>query len=585
MGTRHIEAGLSPCAEDRYAGSADEGLIRMSTHMNMKPSQEGKPCPLSITLTAALLLMIGLLPFAASARLLPALDTSSPYATMRSFEQEMERIASLYQAYRAQPSTWSQRQLGAAAHRAADQLLDMSHVPPATQGRVGARFLLELADIFLRLPEVPPETIPGAPGQTGRPLPVRWNLPNTEIRIERINTGDGPPEYRFSSATVARIGEFHRAVMDQPPLRPAPLTHWRQAQILIVGPLVPQGWVDQLPEALRRPVLETAVWKTLAAVIVIGAALVLAIAWFGITRRWVRGASSLRRVMRWMTVPFVLALGTSLAHFLIDRQINLTGPLADIEAMINSLLLYMAGAWMVALACRFIAEAIIASPKIPDEGYDAHLLRLLARVAGFIGAATVLIYGANELGLPALGVAAGLGVGSVALALASQSTVENLFGGVSIFADRPFRVGDTIRFNDLRGMVESIGPRSTRIRAADGTIITVPNADIARAHVNNLSVRDRFLFDHRVNLPVDAKTTRISALLAALQKLLQDHPFVEKAEGLPRVRLIALSPDAGGIHLLAHVIAADEEAFLQMQESLLLRIMEVLAEDASRVVA
>jgi MscS family membrane protein len=234
----------------------------------------------------------------------------------------------------------------------------------------------------------------------------------------------------------------------------------------------------------------------------------------------------------------------------------------------------------MALIFRFLAEAIIASPRVPDDGYDAHLLRLLARVTGFIGAFAVLVYGANDVGLPALGVAAGLGVGSVALALASQSTVENLFGGLSIFADRPFRVGDFIRFNDLKGNVESIGPRSTRIRAPDGTLTTVPNADIAKAHVNNLSVRNSFLFEHRVNLPSGATAAQITALLAMFRKSLEEHPAIEKSDGPPHVRLTSLAPDSGGIHLFAHVIAKDEEAFLQTQEALLLRIMKLLADDA-----
>jgi MscS family membrane protein len=251
----------------------------------------------------------------------------------------------------------------------------------------------------------------------------------------------------------------------------------------------------------------------------------------------------------------------------------------DLEALITTLLLYFAAAWATALVCRFLAEAIIASPRVPDDGYDAHLLRLLARVTGFIGGIAVLVYGANDLGLPALGVAAGLGVGSVALALASQSTVENLFGGVSIFADRPFRVGDVIRFNDLKGIVESIGPRSTRIRAPDGTLTTVPNADIARAHVNNLSVRNSFLFEHRVNLPSGATAAQITALLAMFRKLLEEHPAIKKSDGPPHVRLTSLAPDSGGIHLFAHVIAVDEEAFLQTQEALLLRIMKLLADE------
>jgi MscS family membrane protein len=531
-------------------------------------------------LAGLFLLAFAGLPFGAAAGLLPALDTSSPYATMRSFDQEMKRIATLYEAYRAHPSDRAQRTLSIAVRRAADQLLDMSHVPPATQPKVGARSLAELADILLRIPEISPETIPGAPGQTNRPIPARWTLPGTELRIERVNQGDAPPDFRFSAATIEHLGQFHFAIIGQPPVRPAPLTHWRQAQIEIAGPLFPQGLIDSLPRSLRRPILEAAPWKILASLLVMLMSFGVIIAWVAMIRRLARDASPTRRTARWLTVPLVLAATTGFAHYVIDRQINLTGILWDIETLATTVLLYLAAAWATALACRFVAEAIIASPRIPDEGYDAHLLRLLARVTGFIGGATVLVYGANDLGLPALGVAAGLGVGSVALALASQSTVENLFGGVSIFADRPFRVGDNIRFNDLRGTVESIGPRSTRIRAMDGTLTTVPNADIARAHVNNLSVRNSFLFEHRVSFPAGANAAQITALLAALRKLLEEHPEVEKSDGGPHVRLTSLATDAGGIHLFAHVIAKDEEAFLQTQEALLLRIMQLITGDA-----
>ena len=528
---------------------------------------------------AFLMLLLGLLPLAGSARLLPALDTSSPYATMRSFDQEMQRIAALHQAYRAQPSARAQRALGAAASRAANQLLDMSHVPPATHQRLGLRTLLELADIMLRLPEIAPETIPGAPGQTGKPVPIRWTLPDTEIRIERISQGDAPPDFRFSSSTVARIGEFHFAIIDQPPLRPAPLTHWRQAQIEMAGPLVPMRLIENMPRWLRRPIGEAPLWKILATTVVTILAFAVIITWGRVIRRIARNTTPTRRAARWLTVPLVIALTASLAHHLIDRQINLTG-VFDLEALVTTLLLYIAGAWAIALIFRFLAEAIIASPRVPDDGYDAHLLRLLARITGFIGSVAVLVYGANDLGLPALGVAAGLGVGSVALALASQSTVENLFGGVSIFADRPFRVGDLIRFDGLNGIVESIGPRSTRIRAPDGTLTTVPNADIAKAHVNNLSVRNSFLFEHRVNLPSGATAAQITALLAMFRQLLEEHPAIAKSDGPPHVRLTSLAPDSGGIHLFAHVIAKDEEAFLQTQEALLLRVMKLLSDDA-----
>lgn len=520
-------------------------------------------------------LLLGALPAAGQGRLLPALDTSSPHATMQSFLAEKQRLAALFAAYRANPTHAAGRTLRDAVHRASDQLLDLSDVPAATQRKVGARSIAELADILLRLPEIPPGSIPGAPGHAGG-LPLRWTVPGTEIRIERVGGADAPADYRFSRASVARLQEFHSLAMDQPPLRPALLTQWREAQIQQGGPLFPPDLVAGLPAPLRRTVLETPVWKIVASVAVIAMSLLGVVAWGELVRRWTRGASALRRVLRWLTVPLVLALAVALGHEVIDGEINLSGALSDAETLGAIFMLHVAGAWAAILAFRLVAEAIIASPRVPDDSYDAHLLRLLARIGGLLAAAAVMVYGANSIGIPALGLVAGLGVGGIAVALASQSTVENLFGGVSIFADRPFRVGDTIRFQEATGTVESIGPRSTRIRGPDGTLTTVPNADIAKAHVTNLSVRSRFLFDHQVVLPPDTNDAAVARVLEALRALLAGHPMVEQGEGVPRVRLVALQPAAIEIQVFAHVLAPDQDSFLAVQEALLLQILHLV---------
>lgn len=83
------------------------------------------------------------------------------------------------------------------------------------------------------------------------------------------------------------------------------------------------------------------------------------------------------------------------------------------------------------------AEAIIASPKIATESIDAHLIRVGARLLGIAGSMALLAVGADRLGLPVYGIIAGLGVGGLAIALAAQPLIENLLGGLSLFADRP----------------------------------------------------------------------------------------------------------------------------------------------------
>ena len=119
-----------------------------------------------------------------------------------------------------------------------------------------------------------------------------------------------------------------------------------------------------------------------------------------------------------------------LVNYFISRQINPTGQFAQIVEYAMTGLVYVAGAWSFWLAANFVAELIILSPSIADRSLDANLLRLASRVVGISGGVLIVAYGAQRLGLPALGLLAGLGVGGIAVALAAQSSIENLIGGL-----------------------------------------------------------------------------------------------------------------------------------------------------------
>ena len=106
----------------------------------------------------------------------------------------------------------------------------------------------------------------------------------------------------------------------------------------------------------------------------------------------------------------------------------------------------------------------------------------------------------QNLGFNATGILAGLGVGGLAVALAAQKSLENLFGGLSLIADQPVRVGDMCRFGSQQGTVEDIGLRSTRVRTLDRTVVTIPNADFATMQLENLAARDRMRLTATIGL-------------------------------------------------------------------------------------
>ena len=87
-----------------------------------------------------------------------------------------------------------------------------------------------------------------------------------------------------------------------------------------------------------------------------------------------------------------------------------------------------------------------------------------------------IILGLNNAGYDVGAIVAGLGIGGLALALAAQDSVKNLFGGFTIFVDKPFKVKDRIKISGFDGAVEEIGIRSTRIRTLDGRMVTIPNS-------------------------------------------------------------------------------------------------------------
>jgi len=122
-----------------------------------------------------------------------------------------------------------------------------------------------------------------------------------------------------------------------------------------------------------------------------------------------------------------------------------------------------------------------------DKRVNVQILVLLRKALKVFVVATAVLVTADNVGIKITGVLAGLGVTGLAVAMASQETLANLLGSIVILADRPFFLGDRIKIGPDEGVVEHIGVRSTRLRTAEGDIITIPNKNITGATVRNYS--------------------------------------------------------------------------------------------------
>lgn len=167
---------------------------------------------------------------------------------------------------------------------------------------------------------------------------------------------------------------------------------------------------------------------------------------------------------------------------------------------------------------------------------------------------------------------AGLGVGGLAVALAAQKTIENLFGGVAVISDRPVLVGDFCQFGGQLGTVEDIGLRSTRIRTLDRTLVTIPNAQFSTMTLENYSRRDRMWFHPTFNLRRGTSPEEIRVFMAAVEDILKGHPMVDPT-AVP-VRFTKIAKESFDVDVFAYVKTAVSDEYLKVQTELLLRIVE-----------
>ena len=135
---------------------------------------------------------------------------------------------------------------------------------------------------------------------------------------------------------------------------------------------------------------------------------------------------------------------------------------------------------------------------------------------------------AEDLGLPAYSVVAGLGVGGLAVALAAREILADFLGSVVIMWDRPFRIGDLIAVGDNEGFVMDIGFRSTRIRTLYDSVVTIPNSETVKASVDNLNERRYRRVKTIVSITYDTPAERIEGFLEGIKKVIQANPTTRK---------------------------------------------------------
>ena len=445
----------------------------------------------------------------------------------------------------------------------AAQYLDLRHFPESVRATDGARLAKELEATLnsdsrfnvLRLSDKPEGNLADDPNpQLEHITTIDRHGRNTAIDLEQL-TQAGSTIWLFSPATVAAIPSLAKTT-------------------------TPSSLEQRLPTILvANTLLETPLWKWIALLaLAILVLFLLRLAGQMLVYLVAKSAPRFAASHRWLWIEAVVGpalVFLSTITFVFGEQF--IDPSALSRLYIGRALLLVvvfSFAWcLINLVDLFLTR--VDSFLDPRQRIVSHsLIHLGRRTAKFGICAVALIIVLDNWGYNMTTMIAGLGVGGIAVALAAQSTIANVFGGVSVIGDRPVLLGDFGNFGGILGTVEDIGMRSTRVRTLNRTLMSIPNSSFAGMNLENYAARDKILFNPTFQIKRSTPKDKIRHCVTDLEDLLKSNANLEA--GPSPIRLTNLTAASFAMEIFAYALTTDINEFYRIEADRFLKIDDAL---------
>lgn len=515
------------------------------------------------------------------------IDTSSPRAVLLGFiavmnegyEMGFRNIQSYLASSRLYPSLEAKTIVLKSLDRmaAAERTIDFSGLPPAMARESSQRLTIQLKEILDRIDLPPIESVPDAKTMAAEEF-KRWAIPGSEIRIGRIETGSRAGEYLFTAETVGQLPEIYAAVRDLPSKPGASVGAYEfwfyrpSGLALALSPVIPPRWLLDPPQWTRLTILDQPVWRWIGIVLVLGASLGILRTAHRLRCLWCEREGP---AAQWavLLLPMSLMIVAPAAAIFLAEVLRISGIVYQAATLSLWALFFLALTWTVWAAGTVVAENVIRVERIRAGSIDSQLIRLVLRLITVVMALAMLLVGADRIGLPAYSVAAGLGVGGLAVALAGQHTLANLLGSLILMLEKPFTTGDWIKVNGMEGTVEDVGFRSTRIRTFYDSLVTIPSSLIVNSTIDNMERRNDREIKNILKVCYDTPAEKVDGFVDGIRQLLEAHPDIRK-DNL-QVAFHEFGPYSLDILVKFMVRASNRRAELAEQQRILLDILRL----------
>ncbi len=233
-------------------------------------------------------------------------------------------------------------------------------------------------------------------------------------------------------------------------------------------------------------------------------------------------------------------------------------------------------AWFLVRLIKQGEDGIIAQREAVGEPYDRTTLDAIAKLLRVSVTIAATLVALQTLGFSVSGVLAFGGIGGLAVGFAAKDLLANFFGGLTIYLDRPFAVGDWIRSpdRDLEGTVEHIGWRLTRIRTFDKRPLYVPNSTFSTIAVENPSRMHHRRIYETIGIRYE-DAGKMAAIVSDVEQMLRGHPEIETQATL-MVNFTTFAPSSLDFFIYTFTKTTDWAKYHQVKQDVLLRIIEIV---------
>ncbi len=231
---------------------------------------------------------------------------------------------------------------------------------------------------------------------------------------------------------------------------------------------------------------------------------------------WERERRRLNRGILLLTIGITLLVGFPILDF---------DP--DVESVVNQVASLVAAVAIILVAYRAIdilVDVLARRAGETETMLDDSLVPLLRTSMRLFVAVVGILFVLQNLDVNVSSLIAGLGLGGLAIALAAQDTVRNLLGGVTIFADKPFEVGDWVVVDGVEGTVETVGFRSTRVRTFYNSLVSVPNGNLMDAGIDNMGQRRWRRYKTTLGVGYHTTPDQMQAFVEGIRAIIQANP-------------------------------------------------------------